>query len=73
MKGNLIHRVKFYSDSPKGINLKFCYRVANKAEAIQALERFRKKGHSIRAAWYDIIIKGGIRYHNELIFKRSEP
>lgn len=64
----LIHRLKFYADLPTGQkNVKFTWRVPNKQGCFKALQRFKAKGYVIRAAWYDIVIKGGIRYHNERI------
>jgi len=65
---NLIHRIKFYANLPNGQkNIKFCYRVKDREACFKAIKRFKAKGYTIKAAWYDVVIKGGIRYHNERI------
>jgi len=64
MKG----KIKFYADTPRGeINKLFTFNVKNRIGATNALERFKRYGFTIRAAWFETSRQSISGYSNQRI------
>jgi hypothetical protein len=64
MKG----KIKFYADTPRGeTNKLFTFNVKNRIGATNAIERFKKHGFNIRAAWFETSRNGIAGYSNQRI------
>lgn len=61
-------KVKFYADTPSGqTNKLFTFNVKNRQGAEKALERFKRYGCTIRAAWFETSRNAIAGYSNQRI------